>query len=434
MHPTLLKKIKLIIITFSLILFCTSCSHNDSEPLSDTLQAVSVTNEEPVTLNFYVWADELLYITKAIDAFNAMHENINVNLISLSNTDYESSLKAVLNDPEQKVDLFETKGMAYIIQLVEEDKICNITEYVEEGLLNDSIDISAYGTLFNGIIYENQYYALPVRSTCWALYYNRDLFDRAGIAYPGQLTWDEYSALAKQLTSGNGDSKIWGGYFTSWLPNFLALQHGQYLTDDDQQYSRKSIEMLNRLYNIDRSHVSYIDTQNSVDPSTDVYTQFEANKIAMVLQGEWMVNILQSSNTTVNWDIAPFPIDSDMDAGTTIGQYQFISISSSCEYPDEAFEFMQFLSGKDGAAIYAQNAIVPAYTDSDIISSYQAATNKESTKYFFEGKKYAEQIAIHGYQDTIVAFSNNAYQYFSGQITLDEAMAQFEKERNKIYH
>lgn len=427
----MIKKTLTILVVFGITFPLLSCS-NSTTASSPSLPASPVENEY-IELNYYVWADELLYITDIIDVFNAAHKNININVVPLSNTNYEDKLKKSLSNPEEQVDLFDTKGMAYVIQLVENENAYNITEYVENSILDGSMNISAYGTLFNDITYHEQYYALPMRSTCWALYYNKELFDNAGLPYPSQLTWDEYAALAKKMTYIDGDSQIWGGYFVEWLPNFLALQHGQYLTEDDQQYSRRSIELLNQFYNIDQSHVSYTDIINSPDPSTDVYTRFEAGEIAMVLQGEWMVNILLKDHTTIDWDIAPMPIDKNIDANTTIGQYQFVSISSSCKHPEEAYEFLEFLCGKNGASIYAQNAIVPAYTDKEIINSYQTASSKESTKYFFEAKKYPEQIAIRGYQETIVAFSASAGKYFSGQMTLDEAMNQFELERKEIF-
>lgn len=391
-----------------------------------------MTNQD-ITLNFYVWNDELFYITKAVDAFNALHEHTNINVVPLSNTNYEIMLKNALESPDEQVDLFNTKGMASIVQLAEENEIYNISEFVEAAIIDGSIDISSYGTMFNDITYNKQYYALPVRSTCWALYYNKAIFDQAGISYPSQLTWDEYAVLAKRLTNNDPEAKIWGGYFVNWIPNFLALQHGQYLTDDNQQYTRKSITYLNQLYNIDKSHVCLEDTLSSSDPSLDVYTRFENGEIAMVPQGEWMVNILLNNRTTVDWDIAPLPIDHGVDAGTSFGQYQFTSISANCKFPEQAFEFVTFLSGKSGAAIYAQNSIVPAYTDPEIIELYKTSTNKESTTYFFEAKKYNEQLSIAGYQETMSSFSSYVEQYFLQKITLDDAMKGFERERIMIF-
>ena len=55
------------------------------------------------------------------------------------------------------------------------------------------------------------------------LYYNKDLFDKAGVEYPSaDMTWDEYEALAKKilnqdeveilvsLKEGCGTATCWG--------------------------------------------------------------------------------------------------------------------------------------------------------------------------------------------------------------------------------
>lgn len=419
----------LLIMFISVPLF--SCTAVNTDPFRSDAEA---SDPSVVYLNYYVWTDEALYASKAIDAFNILHKDIHISLITLKADNYENSLQQILNDPSKQIDLFGTKGIANTIQLVDDQQMYDMTHLVESSITDDSITIPCYGNMFNEITYNHSYYVMPTRTTCWALYYNKDLFDQAGLPYPEQLTWEEYRELAKSLTSGSGSTKVWGGYFVPWLPNFLALQYGSYLTDDDQQYARESIELLNSFYT-DQSHLSYKNIQLSEDSSTDVYTKFKAGRVAMVPQGEWMVNVLLEDNTTtVNWDIAPMPIKDDMDPGTTFGQYQFIGISSSCEYPEEAFEFIKFLTGKNGATIYAQNAIIPAYTDSEIISIYQNAVNKESAKYFFEAKKYSEQIAISGYKDVMTSFSTNAENYFAGKVSLDEAMQQFEEERREIYH
>jgi multiple sugar transport system substrate-binding protein len=386
----------------------------------------------PVSLQYDVWEDELPYAEKAADAFNALHNDIQVRVCSISESDYEINLKASL-DSGDKIDLFSTKGMASLIQLVESGKVLDISDRVKQGIKDGTLNAAAYGAMFNSILYQNCYYALPSRTTCWELYYNKDIFDKAGIAFPGQMTWAEYAALAKRLTSGTGDSKVYGGYWVDWIPNFLALQHGSYLTDDDLTYARQSLSFLQSLYATDRSHVSFSDMKNADDPNHDVYTQFEDGKVAMVPQGEWMVNELISSKTDVNWEVAPMPIDDGEDAGTTVGQYQFVSISSSCSHPEEAYTFMQFLCGKEGAEIYAQNAILPAYQDADITEAYLKITGKESTRIFLQAKKYIEQPPVRGYQECIVSYFQQAEKYFYGKESLDEAMQQFEAERSSIY-
>ena len=46
-------------------------------------------------------------------------------------------------------------------------------------------------------------YGVPYRQDSWVLYYNKDLFDKAKVAYPdGSWTWDDYAKAAKDLTTG----------------------------------------------------------------------------------------------------------------------------------------------------------------------------------------------------------------------------------------
>ena len=47
---------------------------------------------------------------------------------------------------------------------------------------------------------------MPFRSDFWVLYYNKDLFDKAGVEYPSNdMTLEDYDALARKMTSGSGD-------------------------------------------------------------------------------------------------------------------------------------------------------------------------------------------------------------------------------------
>ena len=71
------------------------------------------------------------------------------------------------------------------------------------------------------------------------LYYNKDLFDAAGVAYPSNdMTWDEYDALAAKMTSGEGSSKVYGGHNHTWqaLVTNWAVQDGKH-TVVDKDYS-----------------------------------------------------------------------------------------------------------------------------------------------------------------------------------------------------
>ena len=64
---------------------------------------------------------------------------------------------------------------------------------------------------------DGNFYAVPFRSDFWVLYYNKDLFDAAGVEYPSNdLTMEDYDALARKMTSGSGDTKVYGCHYHTW--------------------------------------------------------------------------------------------------------------------------------------------------------------------------------------------------------------------------
>jgi multiple sugar transport system substrate-binding protein len=299
------------------------------------------------------------------------------------------------------------------------------------------MDVTAYGNMFNDISIEGDYYGLPTRSTCWFLLYNKDVFDKAGIAYPGQMTWKEYRELALSLTQGKGKNKLYGGFWAPWLYNFGAIQRSSYLIDDDLSYTRESLELLNNFYNVDESHVS-LKQMAIQEEEFDYRGYFEDGKIAMMPQGEWIINMLiedqKNGLSNVNWDIAPMPVFEGQDPGITWGQYQFVSIAKESKYPEEAFDFIQFLCGEEGARIYGENGIIHAYRSDAIKQIYLDAVGKETASIFYEAKRVQEELPVPYYQEIVVAFKEVAKEYLLGNMTIEETMSELVKKRADIYH
>ena len=67
------------------------------------------------------------------------------------------------------------------------------------------------------LMYNGKTYSLPYRNDWYVLYYNKDLFDAAGVEYPSNdMTWEEYYDLAAKMTSGEGSSKVYGSHNHTW--------------------------------------------------------------------------------------------------------------------------------------------------------------------------------------------------------------------------
>lgn len=378
-----------------------------------------------VTLQFSIWSDEENYIRKVVDQYNAEDRGIQVELLVIPDADYDDKLKVMMSG-DADMDIVDIRGLSQTATYASQGAILDLTDYID----NSSLDVEKYGSMWETSSYEGRYYALPTRSTCWVLYYNADLFDEAGIEYPGQLTWEEYGDLAAELKDKLG---VYGGYWTPYVFQFAALQSGTYVDDEDTSMLKYSLELRNKWYNIDNSHMSYGDI---VATNPDQFAEFESGNCVMMPNGEWCVNqFLQDEEAgtfDANWQVAPMPVPEGVEAGTTWGQFQFAAITSKSEHPEEAFDFLSYLCGPEGSEVYSECGMIHAYAGEESREAYIETTGKESTSVFFDAKKIQEDPNTPGYAEILTAFEDNAELYLLGEVDIDTCLQKFAEERDRI--
>ena len=319
------------VMTCSLLAGCGSSKTGagSSEPAGSTesgteqnAAAADTGSGEKTNLKFYIWSDEENYISKVVEQYNAQSDSVHVEMISIANDSYDDKLKVMMAAGDE-ADIVDIRGLAQVTQYRDTGSLMDLTDLVK----NSELDISKYGAMWDSSYPDGQIFALPTRTTCWMLFYNPDLLEEAGVEMPEQLTWTEYAEMAKKLTKGDGPDKQWGGYWVDWHTQFMATQQGVYVNADDVSAVQESLEMLNQLYNVDKTHMS-LGEMKATD--TQYLADFENKRAALMPQGEWMINMLlndiSAGKTDVNWEIAPMPIPDGVEPGTTWGQFQFAGI------------------------------------------------------------------------------------------------------------
>ena len=386
-----------------------------------------------VDLSFYIWSDEENYISKVVDQYNSSQDKIHVTLTSIPSDSYDDKLKVLLAG-QSDVDIVDIRGMAQATTYAAGDALLDLTDRIAAS----DLDTSKYGDMWANSTYNDKYYILPTRTTCWALIYNADLIKEAGLEEPGQLTWTEYQAYADQLrdfydgkTAEDG-TPIKAGYWVPWIYVFDAVQHGSYANDTDTQYLQESIELLKSLYS-DGSHYSYEDVSSG---TYDYISEFENGHVALLPNGEWCVNMLMQAEaegkTNVNWEVAPMPVPEGVEAGTSWGQFQFAGITATTKHPDEAFDFLQYLCGEEGSKIYASSGMIHAYSTDGAAQALKDASGKESVQVLFEAKKIQEQPTTEGYDQFLNAFNEQAQLYFLDEQDIDTTMTNFKDQADAL--
>jgi ABC-type sugar transport system, periplasmic component len=363
------------------------CGSNDTSTQNDAASG------DKTVLQYYTWTDEADYMQKVVDAFNAQSNGVEVKMNTISNNADEYNTKIMNNlTGGSKMDLYSMNGTSSLGLYSSKNQLVDLTDRIKSA----NLDVGAYGPSYQDIVElltDGKYYALPYRTSEYALFYNKAIFDKEGIPYPTQMTWDQYADLAKQLTKGDGAGKQWGGYFADWLTAPLgALQKGTTILDDSLDDVAEWLDFQDRLYYKDQSHMSYKQMNGE---SIDWIKQFESGNVAMLVNGEWTVNMLKadiaSGKTDINFDMAPLPLpEGTTDPVTVGGVSTFIGINPASKNADAAFEFVKFLTGEQGESIIAQSSVLPAYSSDKTKDAFLGATGIQGSSYFFEANTVIE--------------------------------------------
>lgn len=210
--------------------------------------------------------------------------------------------------------------------------------------------------------YNGEQWCLPKDFSPLAVYYNKKIFDAAGVAYPSDdWTWDDMLALAQQFT--DAETGMWGiqlpATWTSGFEYWIGAAGGRLISEDGTQYvgymdspeSIAAVQFYADLYN----------KYQVAPPPADLNlwgggnTEFENGKAAMRLFGRWpQAGLLDNPN--VDLGVVPPP------AGAQPADVLFwggFCISSTTKYPEAAWRLLRFYAGVEGSDVWKEWAIPP---------------------------------------------------------------------------
>lgn len=159
-----------------------------------------------------------------------------------------------------------------------------------------------------GFTVDGKAYCFPQAADALALYYNRALFDNAGIAYPdADWTWSEFATAAEALTDPNitAYGLVMPADLSRWLPFYFAAG-GRAPTDGvltlDPDPAQQATEFLAGLF------TGYIAAPPDATASTWSGEAFGKGRAGMVVEGTWLAAYLAQRYPNLNYGIAELPV------------------------------------------------------------------------------------------------------------------------------
>ncbi|HEV7275238.1 MAG TPA: extracellular solute-binding protein [Devosiaceae bacterium] len=327
--------------------------------------------QEEVTLNWALWDwTATAYYEPLIEAYEAANPNVNIEYIDLGSTDYQTVLQTQLAGGADEFDVITIKDIPGYANLVSANLLLPLDDYMEA----EGIDPAAYGGVVEALELDGNVYALPFRSDFWLLYYNKDLFDNAGVEYPdNDMTLAELDEKARAVTSGFGPDKVYGTHYHVWrstvqLPGILDGEHT--LVDGEYDFLKPHYERVLALQE-DGIIQSYASLKTS---NTHYSGPFYNAQIATLPMGSWFIGtqiakVKSGESKAVNWGVVKFPRPEGVEAGATAATITALGVAANSSKQDAALDFVKFVAGPEGAAVIAQTGTFPALITDDVLAT-----------------------------------------------------------------
>ncbi len=242
-------------------------------------------------------------------------------------------------------------------------------------------------------------YSMPATFSDVVLFYNKNLFDAAGLQYPTRAwTQTELKAAAKALTlDTNGDGKIdqWG-YTFPWWPVVLEMYGASIWSPDGKTCTLNSPAGVKAIQSI--VDARYVDqTSPTADQLAEQgdWDMFIAGKLAMFPTGPWAIQPFNDKISGFTYDIAHMPAGDKQATHVYANSY---AMSATSANQDAAWKFIAFATGPEGTKI-CQDGKYEISPVKEIAETYYLANlagdDPEHAIVFMEVQDYAVPQPVH---------------------------------------
>jgi multiple sugar transport system substrate-binding protein len=334
--------------------------------------------------------DEAVY-TSAIERFNKKYPNVRVtnNFTQVVNwSDYINKiLTSVASGDAPDIINIATEGVEFGLS---KELFLPLTNYVKQDESVKTLLADIDPNLLKGFTKGEDTYLVPNNWNAMVMYYNADMFAKAGIARPSDdWTWDQFLEVSKKLTSGQGGEKTYGfglqNYTFAYIP--WLYSNGASLASEDLSKptlnSPEMIESMKFLQNLVKDGVA-------PDPAgTQANDLFTAGKVAMTAAPANLSSTLIEGSPNLKFGILPMPKNSTK--ATVFGAAGF-SIYKNTKNQDLAWELLKELASQDvqksWATLGTSNPTTRTAATSDVFLG-----RHPDAKYLYDTIEYAKPVA-----------------------------------------
>jgi len=410
----------------------------------------------PVTLTYWRVFDDSDAFSEIITKYKALHPYVNIEYRKLRYSEYESELLNAMAE-DRGPDVFsihntwikryepklapmpETTTMAFpvltgtikkeVVNEVRTNKSLSLKE-----IKDNFVDAVAYDVISK----ENKIYGLPLSVDSLVMYYNKDLFNNAGISQAPKYWNKDFLQMIKKLTKQDPKKGIiqsgiaLGGSSNierySDVLSVLMMQNGATMLGDDNKIAFNTIPSFARETNYNPGLEALRFYTDFANPSKESYSwnsempnsleMFIGGNLAIMFGYAYHLPIIKSRAPKLNFSIANFPqIEGNPPTNINFANYWVEVVSKKSKYTNEAWDFVQFITKEEQAKSYlektnlptALRSLVPAQKENDDMAVF--ADQVLTAKSWYKGQNAgAAEEAIKEMIDTAIANTGDKLQ------------------------
>ncbi len=274
-------------------------------------------------------------------------------------------------------------------------------------------------------------YGLPFRLDAKMFFYNIDIFNELGLEVPE--TWDEFIQVCETLKQ-NGITPIAYGNQDQWPSSHYIGSINQMVVNNETRL--KDLEPSTGEFT-DPNYVLALDYYQQLIPyfndSPNAYSHdmarniFSQENAAMIYAELVEIPYIKEENPDLNYGMFGFPlIEGEGDPTLLTGSPEGFVISANTKYPEEAIDFLKYLTGPEVGKQEVQEVgwfnagkgIVDGLEDQKLLEAYEILEGAEKMAGWFDSSLYST--VCNEYLIVTSVLTN-------GEMTPEEAMSKIQK-------
>ncbi|HXM54964.1 MAG TPA: sugar ABC transporter substrate-binding protein [Candidatus Dormibacteraeota bacterium] len=317
------------------------------------------------TLTLWARDSEKTFIGTIVDAFNSSHKNIHVEvtIIPAGNPFVQKLGTATANGSGPDVVSID---LVYVPYFAKAGALEDITSRADSLSYKSGFD-SAHMRLAT---YNDKMYALPFTAESSVVYYNKTLFQKAGLDTTKPPTnWAEMQAAATKIRALGSDyyGYVWpganGGASIFEIAPMVWASGGEVLGGTPQQSvpmfnSAAVTDMLTFMHGMVQQNL--IPPSAATDTTSNSLTAFQGGKVGMVPAGAFYIPQLEGSKT---FDYGVFPIPGKTGGYSSFAGGDEIAIGKNTKNESASWTFVQWATDQAAQQTMAKLGVMPVRLD-----------------------------------------------------------------------